>query len=192
MKSSNGYKDLLIASLLLMLIILFFIWRPLVSLYQTSDPINYGNNISTTVEYLKYDGDLYKEYLRAGEHSGIPQELDRKVENNMLAEKIDYTIYLLGTYLTIFIIYRYQNSDKSAVANGMLDRIIIRFQCMNAGIKRLLVVLYAIWWGTWFLRDEPMNGFSFIFMLFAYWILVSILIWIYDGFNKVNINKPLS
>lgn len=113
--------------------------------------------------------------------------IDPVIDNFIFWKSFDQSMYLFGFVLIIFILYRYKNFERLQLhlrqPKTFLDSKILRYKRLSIGMQRLLIILYAIWWVWWLSIDEPMNGTAFFLLSFTYWVIVSIILWIYDGFN---------
>ncbi|MES2447902.1 MAG: hypothetical protein V4546_12020 [Bacteroidota bacterium] len=184
--------DRLLIILSILTIALYFIWEPYVALLNTPEPSNYGETNYGTFQYLKYDAEIYRKYLRPGEYGGTPTKLDMEVQEAMLNEKIDFTIYLIGAYLIGFIFFRLKvlrQSKTPIEKHNIINKILLRYLQVNLGIQRLFLIGYAGWWIIFFIRNEVLNGFSFLCILIIYWIILSLVLWIYDGLRSQMVSN---
>lgn len=79
----------------------------------SQDAIGTTSVVAPTVEFLKYDKEVYDKYLKPGQHYGTPEELDKRVEEAMLDEKRQYTLISIGIIvLIIFSINRFNKPKR--------------------------------------------------------------------------------
>jgi len=76
----------------------------------SQNTISSESQIEPLVQFLQYDKEDYDKYLEPGEHSGTPQELDKRVAEAKQEEIRNWFIGILGISLAGLLIYRYRNS----------------------------------------------------------------------------------
>lgn len=77
------------------------------ALRASQNTISSTNTLRPDFQYLERDKSEYDRYLKPGEFSGTPEELDRRVDQAKREEAINIALIVTGLAVAGYVIYRY-------------------------------------------------------------------------------------